>query len=88
MQENRTIPADKATAQGQGTEAPRSVRVLVDRKATRQVITAFGGNFAIARCGDRDAHDAVGLHVLNNMPVGHARIGIPLNTFIKESGDN
>ncbi|MBC8138728.1 MAG: hypothetical protein H8F28_22845 [Fibrella sp.] len=69
-------------------EPTRTVRVLADRKATRQVITAFGGNFAIARFGDRDAYDSVGAHVLKNMPVGHARIGIPLKTFIKASGDN
>ncbi len=74
---------------GQVSASPtRIVRVLIDRKATRQVITGFGGNFAVARFGDRDAHDSVGGHVLANMPIGHARIGIPLKTFIKESGDN
>lgn len=88
MNDSETVSPDELLDQKIAEEPLRTARVLIDRKATRQVITGFGGNFAIARFGDRDAHDAVGGYVLQNMPIGHARIGIPLKTFIKASGDN
>ncbi|MBC7807804.1 MAG: hypothetical protein H7145_16850 [Akkermansiaceae bacterium] len=88
MNDGEIVSADGSIGQGAAQETTRTVRVFIDRKATRQVITAFGGNFAISRFGDRDAQDSVGGHVLKNMPIGHARVGIPLKTFIKPSGDN
>ncbi len=83
----KTLTLDELIGAEAAKEPTRDIRVMLDRKALKQTMTGFGGNFAIARFGDREATDSVGGYLLTHLRPDHARIGIPLKTFMK-ANDN
>jgi Na+-translocating ferredoxin:NAD+ oxidoreductase RnfC subunit len=52
---------------------------------TRQTMRGFGGNFAQPRYGATEPLDPVGEYNLKNLRVVHARIGIPLNHWLRSA---
>ena len=60
--------------------------VTIDARDERQTLQAFGGNFCQGRYGHREMLDAVGQHALATLSVGHARVGIPFDTWSPARG--
>lgn len=62
------------------------VELSLDLKDRRQTLAGMGGNFCQPRYGSSEAMDAVGLAILERLPVAYARVGLPLNSWAPEPG--
>ncbi len=78
--------SEQGIVEREAREAPaRTLTIAVDRKATRQTLTGFGGNF-VAFGGNSAASDSVDKYITKNLRVDHARVGIVLKSFLRDDG--